>query len=149
RAGKEVWQRRIVGVRERRARPHRAHGPSRGDAQEDLMDLSFFPLTLEAVDTAQAESLCLFVASDERPLTGLSGLADWRLSGKLSRLLRSGILTGRAGEAVLTPPGSRLAFQKMFLFGLGPLDQPEDKLVAQVDAALHKLAEAGAQVVAM
>ena len=40
------------------------------------MDLTFFPLTLDAIDQAAAESLCLFVASDERPLTGLAGLVD-------------------------------------------------------------------------
>ena len=73
------------------------------------MDLSFFPLTLDAMDQAAAESLCLFIAADERPLTGLSGLVDWRLTGRLSRLLRGGLLTGDAGEAVLTQPGTRLA----------------------------------------
>ena len=43
------------------------------------MDLSFFPLTLEAIDQAAAESLCLFIGADERPLTGLAGLTDWRV----------------------------------------------------------------------
>jgi hypothetical protein len=113
------------------------------------MDLSFFPLTLEAVDAAAAESLCLFIASDERPLTGLAGLADWRLSGKLSRLLRSGLLTGDAGEAVLTPPGARLGFKKLFLFGVGPSDQPDEKLAAQIADALRKLGQAGVQEAAM
>lgn len=107
------------------------------------MDLSFYPLTLDAFDAASAESLCLFVASDERPLTGLAGLADWRLSGKLSRLLRAGLLTGSAGEALLTQPGPRLGFKKMFLFGVGPAAQPEDKLTSYVLGALRKLEQAG------
>ena len=113
------------------------------------MDLSFYPLTLEAIDQAAAESLCLFVAADERPLTGLAGLADWRLSGRLSRLLRSGLLTGDAGEAVLTPPGSRLAFQKLFLFGVGKTGQTEEELASRVAEALRKLAQAGVQEAAM
>ena len=113
------------------------------------MDLSFYPLTLEAIDQAAAESLCLFVAADERPLTGLAGLADWRLSGRLSRLLRSGLLTGDAGEAVLTPPGSRLAFQKLFLFGVGKTGQTEDELARRVAVALRKLAQAGVQEAAL
>lgn len=113
------------------------------------MDLSFFPLTLEAVDAAAAESLCLFIASDERPLLGLSGLADWRLSGRLSRLLRSGLLTGEAGEAVLTPPGARLGFQKLFLFGVGPAAQTEEKLAEQITSGLRKLAQAGVQEAAL
>jgi hypothetical protein len=107
------------------------------------MDLSFYPLTLDAFDALSAESLCLFVASDERPLTGLAGLADWRLSGRLSRMLRAGLLTGADGEALLTQPGPRLAFKKMFLFGVGPTDQPEDKLTATVLEALRKIEQAG------
>lgn len=107
------------------------------------MDLSFFPLTLDAIDQAAAESLCLFVASDERPLTGLAGLVDWRLTARLSRLLRGGQLTGDAGEAVLTSPGPRLAFRKMFLFGIGPSGQTEEDLQRRVSEALRKLADAG------
>jgi hypothetical protein len=113
------------------------------------MDLSFSPLTLEAIDLAAAESLCLFVASDERPLTGLAGLADWRLSGRLSRLLRGGLLTGDAGEAVLTQPGARLAFRKLFLFGLGSSDQSEAALVLRIAEALRKLVEAGVREAAL
>lgn len=113
------------------------------------MELSFYPLTLEAIDQAAAESLCLFVAADERPLTGLAGLADWRLSGRLSRLLRSGLLTGDAGEAVLTPPGSRLSFRKLFLFGLGATVQSEEQLALRVAEALRKLAQAGVQEAAL
>ena len=113
------------------------------------MDLSFFPLTLEAIDQAAAESLCLFIGADERPLTGLAGLADWRLSGRLSRLLRSGSLTGDAGEAVLTPPGVRLGFRKLFLFGLGPAGQDEAALSQRLADGLRKIAEAGVQEAAL
>jgi hypothetical protein len=113
------------------------------------MDLTFYPLTQEAIDQA-AESLCLFIAADERPLTGLAGLADWRLSGRLSRLLRSGLLTGDAGEAVLTPPGSRLAYQKLFLFGVGKSSgQSEEHLLERVIDALRRLGQAGVQDMAM
>jgi hypothetical protein len=113
------------------------------------MELSFFPLTLEAVDQAAAESLCLFIGADERPLTGLAGLADWRLSGRLSRLLRSGALTGTTGEAVLTPPGARLGFKKLFVFGLGTIGQDESALAQQVGEGLRKIAQAGVQEAAL
>ena len=113
------------------------------------MDLTFFPLTLDAIDQAAAESLCLFVASDERPLTGLAGLVDWRLTARLSRLVRGGQLTGEAGEAVLTSPGPRLAFRKMFLFGIGPSGQNDDQLQGHVAEALRKLAHAGVRDAAL
>src|SRR5207237_7655311 len=113
------------------------------------MDLTFFPLTLDAIDQAAAESLCLFVASDERPLTGLAGLVDWRLTARLSKLVRGGQLTGEAGEAVLTSPGPRLAFRKMFLFGIGPSDQSDEQLQAHVAEALRKLTQAGVKDAAL
>lgn len=113
------------------------------------MDLTFFPLTLDAIDQAAAESLCLFVTSDERPLTGLAGLVDWRLTARLSRLVRGGQLTGEAGEAVLTSPGPRLAFRKMFLFGIGPSGQTDDQLQGHVAEALRKLAQAGVREAAL
>ena len=113
------------------------------------MDLSFYPLTLEAIDQAAAEALCLFIAEGERPLTGLAGLADWRLSGRLSRLLRQGVLTGSAGEAVLTPPGARLAFRKLFVFGVGSAQQSEEALIERLAEGLRKIAQAGVQEAAM
>ena len=113
------------------------------------MDLSFFPLTLEAIDKAAAESLCLFIGADERPLTGLAGLADWRLSGRLSRLLRNGSITGGVGEAVLTPPGARLGFRKLFVFGLGPSGQDEAALAARLADGLRKIAQAGVKEAAL
>jgi hypothetical protein len=113
-----------------------------------MMDLSFYPLTMEGVDQADAEALCLFIGSDERPLTGLAGLADWRLCGRLSRMIRSGVLTGSSGEALLTPPGTRLSFKKLFLFGLGDA-RTEDELAGRVSDALRRLAQAGVRDAAL
>src|SRR2546430_13748938 len=50
------------------------------------MDLTFFPLTLDAIDQAAAESLCLFVSSDERPLTGLADRKSTRLNSSHSQI---------------------------------------------------------------
>ncbi len=113
------------------------------------MELTFFPLTLDAIDQAAAESLCLFVGADERPLTGLAGLVDWRLLARLSRLLRGGQITGDTGEAVLTSPGARLAFRKMFLFGIGPSGQTEEQLQQRGAQGLRKLADAGVRDAAL
>lgn len=112
------------------------------------MDLSFYPLTLEALDqansAANAEALCLFVGEDERPLVGLAGLCDWRLSGSLSRMLRKGLVKGEEGEALLTP-GLRLGFQKLFLFGMGPGGQSEEELASRLADRIRKLGLAGVE----
>ncbi len=111
------------------------------------MDLSFYPLTLEALDQANAEALCLFVGEDERPLVGLSGLCDWRLAGGLSRMLRKGLVKGVEGEALLTP-GMKLGFRKLFLFGMGPVGQSEEELSARLGDRLRRLGRAGVEDVA-
>ncbi|HET6613864.1 MAG TPA: M17 family peptidase N-terminal domain-containing protein [Kofleriaceae bacterium] len=65
------------------------------------------------------DALVLTVFADERPLRGAAGLADWRLCGRLSRLIVSGHLFGESGEALLYPPGRRLPFARTLVFGLG------------------------------
>jgi Cytosol aminopeptidase family, N-terminal domain len=112
------------------------------------MELSYYPLTMEALDQADAEALCLFVSEDERPLTGLAGLVDWRLSGRLSRMIRAGLVIGADGEALLTPPGMRLAFKKLFLFGLGSA-RTDGELAAKLSDALRRLAKAGVKDAAL
>src|SRR5450755_448413 len=106
------------------------------------MDLSFYPLTLEALDQAQAESLCLFVGEDERPLRGLAGLVDWRLAGGLSRFLRSGLVTGKGGDALLTMPGPRLGFHKLFIIGMGLRGQTEEELSQRLLEGISRLGAA-------
>lgn len=57
---------------------------------------------------------------DERPLRGLGAFLDWRWCGALSRLLRTGYCSGRAGEAVLMPGRRDLPSVRVVLYGLGP-----------------------------
>jgi hypothetical protein len=74
-------------------------------------------------DGASADVLALGIFEDERPLRGAAGLADWRLCGRLTRLLKSGRIRGKRGETLMVPPaGHRLPFPRLVLFGLGPSD---------------------------
>jgi hypothetical protein len=50
---------------------------------------------------------------------------------------------------VLTPPGARLGFRKLFLFGVGESGADETALAERVAEALGKLAQAGVQEAAM
>lgn len=92
------------------------------------MALSVLPLDLVRWDeaaratpgrTTLRECLVLAVFEDDRPLRGAAGLADWRLCGRLSRLLKANRATGKAGETLLLPPGHRLPFERVLWFGLG------------------------------
>lgn len=83
------------------------------------MALSVLPLDLARWDEADRDCLVLPVFRDDRPLRGAAGLADWRLCGRLSRLLKSQRATADAGEQMMMPPGRRLRFKRVLWFGLG------------------------------
>ena len=83
------------------------------------MALSVLPLDLARWDESARDCLVLPVFKDDRPLRGAAGLADWRLCGRLSRLLKSNRATADAGETLLLPPGRRLPFSRILWFGLG------------------------------
>lgn len=83
------------------------------------MALSVLPLDLARWDESARDCLVLPVFRDDRPLRGAAGLADWRLCGRLSRLLKSNKATAEAGETMMLPPGRRLRFSRVMWFGLG------------------------------
>ena len=83
------------------------------------MALSVLPLDLTRWDESARDCLVLPVFRDDRPLRGAAGLADWRMCGRLSRLLKSNRATADAGETMMLPPGRRLRFKRVLWFGLG------------------------------
>jgi hypothetical protein len=84
------------------------------------VDLRFTTPSLRKLDLAGTEVLVAALASDERPPHGVAGLVDWRLAGRLSRLIVSGFATGAVGEVLLIPGRPSLPFDKILLFGIGP-----------------------------
>jgi len=83
------------------------------------MDLRFTVPHLRKLDLAATEVLVCALASDERPPHGVAGLVDWRLAGRISRLLAQGFATGGVGEVLLVPGKPKLPFDKILLFGVG------------------------------
>jgi hypothetical protein len=83
------------------------------------MALTVLPLDLARWDEAKRDCLVLSVFKDERPLRGAAGLADWRLCGRLSRLVKANKVAADARETLMLPAGRRLAFSKILWFGLG------------------------------
>jgi hypothetical protein len=81
--------------------------------------LTVLPLDLSRWDETARDTLVLPVFKSDRPLRGAAGLADWRLCGKLSRMLKGNRATADAGETIMMPPGRRLRFQRILWFGLG------------------------------
>lgn len=56
---------------------------------------------------------------DQRPLRSSTGLIDWRLNGRVSRLLEQGHLSGREGDSLLVPTEGRMMADNLLLFGMG------------------------------
>src|SRR5207249_1696950 len=106
------------------------------------MGFSFLATDLGKWDQLEGapETLVLPFFSDERPLRGAAGLCDWRLCGRLSRLLQSGRVGGHRGEATLYP-ARRLPFARLLLVGLGGadrFDEPAAREAARVIAERMK-----------
>lgn len=93
------------------------------------MSISFLASDLGKWDQLESapEALVLPFFSDERPLRGAAGLCDWRLCGRLSRMLAAGRVHGKWGETTLYPPGKRLPFARLILVGLGSADQFDER----------------------
>ena len=71
------------------------------------------------LDQIEAELAVVGSFSDERPLRGATGRADWRLCGLVSDLLASEHLTGERGQVLLTPSQGRLRAERVLWLGLG------------------------------
>jgi hypothetical protein len=84
------------------------------------VSVTTYDIGLEGLDAlAGVDSLCLFVAEDDRPLPGTAGYVDWRLCGALSRVLKQGFFTGVKGDWLLLPSDGRMPFPRIFVVGLG------------------------------
>jgi hypothetical protein len=109
------------------------------------MNVSFLASDLGKWDQLEnaPETLVLPFFSDERPLRGAAGLCDWRLCGRLSRLLAAGRVAGKLGEATMYPPGRRLPFARLVLVGLGPADRFDERAATEaaklIDGKMKKL----------
>jgi hypothetical protein len=83
------------------------------------MSISVITLDLAKWEEIARDVLVLPVFRDDRPLRGAAGLVDWRLCGRLSRLMRAGRASGASGETLLLPASRRLRFTRILWFGLG------------------------------
>jgi hypothetical protein len=86
------------------------------------------------------QALALGVFTDERPLRGAAGLADWRLAGRLSRLLKKERLAGRADEVMMLPPArGRLPFARIVVFGLGDQASFDERRFARAASRMREV----------
>jgi hypothetical protein len=86
-----------------------------------LPAVSLLPIELGRWDQAPpGDALCVPVWTDVRPLRGAAGLLDWRMCGRLSKMLASGKVSGAEGEQTLFPTAHRLPWRLVLALGAGP-----------------------------
>jgi hypothetical protein len=83
------------------------------------VELRFVAPDLHALDDSNVEVVACAIWRDERPMRGLAGLLDWRLAGRVSRLLRERFMKGELGEVLCLPGRPRLVFDKVVVIGAG------------------------------
>ncbi len=89
-------------------------------AGERARGVLYLEVCATAPERVRADLLAVPIFSDERPLRGAAGRADWRLCGGLSRLVAGGRLAGRPGDAVLAASFGGLAVPLLLALGVGP-----------------------------
>ncbi|MFO0549684.1 MAG: M17 family peptidase N-terminal domain-containing protein [Polyangiaceae bacterium] len=110
----------------------------------------FVPPALSKLDDLDTEILVASVHTDVRPARGVAGLCDFRMGGRISRLLRDGFVTGEVGEVVMMPGKPMLAFDKLLLFGAGPADAFDARLFSKlVQSIFSRLAKLRTRVAAV
>ncbi|RJO63208.1 MAG: hypothetical protein C4523_20775 [Myxococcales bacterium] len=98
------------------------------------------PETLDELDRLDRELLVLTFFADERPLRGLSGFADWRHAGRLSRFLFEASLSGRQGEKLLWATRRKIGAPLILLYGLGPKKAFDNMIFVQTVEKLVSVA---------
>jgi hypothetical protein len=83
------------------------------------MKINFVKPDLHQFDRVTADTFVVSLFEDEKPPHGVAGLLDWRLCGRLSRLIASGKISARFREATLLPAYGRLPVQRVCVYGLG------------------------------
>lgn len=108
------------------------------------MRLQFVSPLLHELDELEVETLVGYLWEDVRPAPGVAGLCDFRLGGRVSRLMMEGYVAGAFGESLLLPGRPALTFEKVLFIGAGPraaFDEARfDALVAATLALVEGLA---------
>jgi hypothetical protein len=85
----------------------------------DPMQVRCAQVGLDTLDKMSVDALVLAPFSDDIPLKGAAGYCDWRMNGRLSRLLESGMFSCKPKEVLLTNTQDLIGCERVFLFGQG------------------------------
>jgi hypothetical protein len=115
-----------------------------------MLPTVFLPVDLYRWDRGPAsDAFIVPVWSDVRPLRGAAGLLDWRLCGRLSKMIRDGRFSGAVGEKLLLAT-NRIRWQRVLAVGMGESSSFGDEDLRQaMDACLEALRRIGGRSLAI
>ena len=93
-------------------------------------------LSSDRIDVQECDVIVTGFFLDERPLRGASGWIDWRLNGRLSRLIQAKRLTGEWKETILVPSEGRIVAPLILLIGLGRVKEYDPFRLRELSAHL-------------
>ncbi len=96
------------------------------------MKLRYAEPGLYELDKERAVCLVLTAFADDRPLRGLAGRVDWRLNGRISKLMLRDFVDGHFGETMLTPLESRLPFDRLLFVGMGARSEFSERRFGEI-----------------
>lgn len=113
-------------------------------------EVRILPGDCASLDRLPVEALAIYFYAERAQPRRVPGMIDWRLSGRLARLLKSGRFGGLPGEAMLMPTQGRLGTSRVFLYGLGlPKARVDDGMKVLFAPTLESLRGAGVERVAV
>lgn len=87
--------------------------------------------TSKPLDKQECRLAVVTTFLDCKPLQGNAALLDWRLNGRLSRLLMANRFTGQAKEMLLMPSEGRILAKEILVVGLGAKHTFDESQVAK------------------
>ncbi len=100
---------------------------------------------LKGLDALDVDALALPLFEVRAQPRAVAGFVDWRLCGRISRLIVSGRFCGASQEALLMPGLGRCGAHRVFLLGLG---KPTASSKVDFEQAVTVLADASARKLA-
>ena len=95
-------------------------------------------ITNHPIDQIESELALVTTFEDIRPLKGTAGLIDWRLNGKLSRIILHSKFSGLKGGALLMPASGRLDSKEILILGAGSRREMNEQ---EISPFLHFMVE--------
>jgi cytosol aminopeptidase family protein len=104
---------------------------------------------LNGLDVLSVDAVALHLFQEKKQPRAVAGYVDWRMCGRLARLMLDDRFKGEIDETLLMPSKGRIGAERLFLVGLGDPGKGRFGIIDRVEQAGQMLLDAGARSVAL